>query len=448
MTGRLPKAALAALILATVIAVYDLSMVNLALPVIAADLGVPAADALWLSRANLLACALCILPFSALGGRVGHRYMLACGLALVAATSIACALITSLPWMVALRAVQGAASAAVMCSTLVLTTVITPQERLGSAMGINALFVALTSTVSPALTGLLLHWLSWRWLFGACAVLALPALCMAVALLPRIRGVPRRFDWLGSALLLALLALLLSSAWTALPPLAIWLGGALLSIAFLRSQRDRPWSLLPLNVLANLPLSTALCASSFAFVAQSAVYSLMPMMLQRVLGYSPLDTAWVFLAWPLLTALTAPLAGRWADHYSTHALAMLGMLVLGSGLWCLMLLPPTAAHWDITWRMGLCGIGFGLFQSPNNRGIMLSAPAPAAPRLAALICLARLAGQACGVVLASRVLAQSGSAIMALHIAIGIAIGLQVAGASLLVWGARATVAHTRLARH
>lgn len=399
MKHDLPKAAFAALLLATVIAVFDLGMINLALPVIAAELKVPIADALWLSRANLLTCALTLLPCAALGDVLGHRRMLAAGLSLVTATLIGCALSHDLPTLIALRALQGAGSAAVMCSTLVLISAICPRRSLGKAMGINALFVAVTSTGGPALTGVLLHWLDWRWLFVLTIPAALLALLIGQATLPNPRVAQSRFDWQGAGLLLLLLGTLLSMASAVVPAGLAWPAGLVLGVAFMYRQHRCAHPLLPLLVFKNPRLNTALLASCLAFVGQSAAFIMVPLLLQRTLGYAPLQAAWVFIAWPLLTALSAPFAGHWADRFDARRIADIGTLVLTLGLISLAAMPEAPSGWDIAWRLGLCGIGFGLFQSPNNRAIVLNVPSTQTARGAALLCLARLLGQALGAVL-------------------------------------------------
>lgn len=404
MKTGIPRIAFTALILATVIAVFDLSMINLALPVIAADLDVPLADALWLSKANLLTCALCILPCAALGNVVGHRHMLSAGLVIIVISMLGCASSPGLMQMVAWRTLQGVGSAAIMCSTLVLIGVISPKGTLGRAMGLNAFFVALTNIAGPALTGLLLQWLSWRWLFALTLPLALLALLLARAAVPNARVANSRFDWQGGLILGLLLVTLLSSASKAIANEATWLGAGLLLALFLLRQKYCEWALLPLSIFRNIRLDSALLASCLAFVGQGAAFIIVPVLLQRVLGHDPLEAAWVFIAWPLTTAIVAPWAGRWADRANARHIAQAGLLILTIGLLSLAFVPQGATAWDVAWRMGVCGIGFGLFQSPNNQEILLNVVQAQASKAAALLCLARLAGQALGAVMVAMLL--------------------------------------------
>lgn len=423
----IPALAFAALILATVLAVFDLNMVNLALPVVAADLQIPVASALWLSKTSLLSCALCILPCAALGDVIGHRRLLCGGLLVVLLTTLGCAVAGELALLIGLRGLQGAGSAAIMCSTLVLMRVICPVGALGKAMGLNALAVAVASTAGPALSGVLLEVLGWRWLFGATLPVALIALGLARVTLPgptqvsspgpahgtpalagvaqgtmAVQGAQAQrpgFDVPSALWLLLMLALLLgaSDAGRFAAPCALAAG--LVALAFVHRQRRCAAPMLALSIFRIAALDSALLASTLAFVAQSAVFIGVPVWLQGSLGYGPRDAALLFLLWPLTTALTAPFAGRLADRVAAPRLAQVGLLLLACGLLALAAAPATPQSWDLGWRLALCGLGFGLFQSPNNREILTQVPAPHIARGAALLCLARLIGQGLGAVL-------------------------------------------------
>nr|WP_290447599.1 MFS transporter [Pseudomonas sp. 21LCFQ02] len=399
------------MILATVIAVFDLSMINLALPLIAADLQVPVADALWLSKTNLLACAFCILPCAALGDVLGHRRMLGVGLGVTLATTLGCAFANELEQLIVLRTLQGVGSAAIMCSSLVLIRVVCPDTSLGKAMGLNAMFVAVTTTASPVLSGLLLELLSWRWLFVLPVPLGLVALALARAVLPVAQIPHKRFDSLGALLLMGgLLMSLLASGEHAYAGIGV--AGAMIMIGLFVLRQTRCSSpLLPMSVLRNVRFNTALLSSSVAFIGQSAVFVSIPLLLQRSLDYGPLGAAFVFLAWPLTTALVAPFAGRLADSHDPRRVTQVGLLLLTVGFAALAWLPIAPSGWEVAWRMALCGFGFGLFQSPNNREIMGNVISVHAARGAALLCLARICGQALGAIVVGIGLGQVGASV-------------------------------------
>jgi DHA2 family multidrug resistance protein-like MFS transporter len=92
----------------------------------------------------------------------------------------------------------------------------------------------------------------------------------------------------------------------------------------------------------------------------------------------------------------APMAGRLADRFPSGLLGGIGMMVFASGLAALAFLPADPSSMDIVWRMVVCGIGFGLFQSPNNRTMLTSAPPERAGGASGMLGTARLTGQTIG----------------------------------------------------
>ena len=111
--------------------------------------------------------------------------------------------------------------------------------------------------------------------------------------------------------------------------------------------------------------------------------------------------------WPITIALVSPIAGRLADRYPAGILGALGLIVFAAGLLALAWLPAHAAIADIVWRMALAGAGFGLFQSPNNRAMLTSAPRHRAGGASGMLGTARLLGQTVGASLVALFLARS-----------------------------------------
>jgi DHA2 family multidrug resistance protein-like MFS transporter len=100
--------------------------------------------------------------------------------------------------------------------------------------------------------------------------------------------------------------------------------------------------------------------------------------------------------WPLATGVIAPIAGRLADRYPAGLLGSLGLVAFSAGLIGLAVLSPGASTFEIAWRMALAGAGFGLYQSPNNRTMILSAPRDRSGGAAGMQGMARLVGQTTG----------------------------------------------------
>jgi DHA2 family multidrug resistance protein-like MFS transporter len=131
----------------------------------------------------------------------------------------------------------------------------------------------------------------------------------------------------------------------------------------------------------------------------------MPFLFQHDLGFDQVMTGLLMTPWPLTVAVIAPLSGRLADRYPAGLLGGCGMVVMTLGLAAMAWLPEHATWQDITWRMTLCGIGFGFFNTPNNRAIITSAPAWRSGGASGMQATARLFGQTSGAALVALVFA-------------------------------------------
>jgi len=133
------------------LSVIDSAIANVALPTIGLELGISAADSIWIVNAYQLAIMVSLLSFSALGDVVGYRKVYIGGLMLFTVASVGCALSTSLPTLVLARVMQGFGAAAVTSVNTTLIRIIYPKAQLGRGMGINATVVAVSSVAGPTL---------------------------------------------------------------------------------------------------------------------------------------------------------------------------------------------------------------------------------------------------------------------------------------------------------
>jgi DHA2 family multidrug resistance protein-like MFS transporter len=145
--------------------------------------------------------------------------------------------------------------------------------------------------------------------------------------------------------------------------------------------------------------------------------------MQHSLGRSAVETGLLMTPWPLMTAIMAPVAGRLADRYPAGILGGIGLAVFGTGLTLLALVPDHPSSANIAWRMAVCGMGFGLFQSPNNRAIINAAPRERSGGASGMLGTARLLGQTVGAALVALIfgLTEEAGTGVALAIAAGIA---------------------------
>ena len=392
--------------IALFLTVVGASVANVALPTIAADLGVEPSDAVWIVNAYQVAILVSLLPLASLGDIIGYRYVYLFGLALFSAASLACALSPSLEALVVARVAQGVGAAGVMSVNQALVRFIHPSHRLGYGIGITAVVIAVSAAAGPAIASAILSVLTWPWLFAFGVPVGLAALAIGLRALPMTPRASHKFDIASSvlsALAFGTFVILIDTAGRGGSPVLIATELAItLAAAYLLWRRQLSLSapLLPIDLL-RIPvfaLSIAVCASSFA--AQMLALVVLPFYLTAA-GYSAVEIGLLMIPWPLLTALTAPIAGSLSDRYPAGLLGFLGLMMFASGLAALALLPGRADPMAIVWPMALAGAGFGLYQSPNNRTIQGSAPRARSGAASGMASVARLLGQATGAALAA-----------------------------------------------
>ncbi len=404
--------AMFAIVVSVGLAVLDSNIVNVALPTIARDLEISPSQSVWVVNAYLLAVATTLLPLSSLGDIVGYRRVYQSGLAVFTIASLVCTLADSLVTLTAARFFQGLGAAGVMSVNAALVRFIYPSRLLGRGIGLIAMVVALSSAVGPTVASGILSVGSWSWLFAVNIPLGCLAFVLARHNLPETGQAPRRFDW-GSALLNALGIGLLVMAVDSLAHgmggtvAALALAASLVVIALLvRRQLSQSSPLLPVDLLRIPPFALAIGTSFCAFTSQMAAFIALPFYLHDILGYSAVETGLLMTPWPAAVAVTAPIAGRLADRYPIGVLCSLGLLLKMTGLLLLAALPEQPSLPALLGSMALCGIGFGLFQAPNNRAMIGSAPRERSGGAGGMQGTTRLIGQTLGAALTALVFGQ------------------------------------------
>ena len=409
--------AIAAILLAICISVLDSTITNVALPTIARDFGASAAASIWVINAYQLAILVLLLPLASLGEIVGYRRVSQVGLTVFTLASLACACAPSLLTLSVARVIQGIGAAGIMSVNAALVRFTYPQRHLGRAIGINAFVVGTSAALGPTIASAVLAVAHWRWLFGINIPLGILTIAIASYSLPESERSSRPLNYGGALLYAGTFGLLLSglqslahNAATGFALLQIAAAGAL-SWVLLRHELPRTTPLIPFDLLRNRQFFLSIATSICSFMAQMTALVSLPFEIQR-LGHSAVETGLFMTPWPVGVAVTAPIAGRLADRYPAGVLGGLGLLLLAAGLALLALFPASGTATGFVWRMALCGVGFGLFQSPNNRAVLSASPRARSGAAGGMLGTARLLGQslgAAGVAILFRVHPQLGS---------------------------------------
>ncbi|WP_052652841.1 MFS transporter [Pandoraea oxalativorans] len=399
---RARRIAVPSILLGTFLGNLDASIANVALPTIARDLVADPASTVWVVNAYQLIFAMAVLPLAALGEKLGYRRVFLFGVAGFTLASLGCALAPSLSWLVAARVAQGLCGACMSTIVPALLRMVFPPHMGGRAISLLALTVALSTAAGPSVAAVILTLGDWRWLFAINLPIGLVALGASYRFLPRTPGAERRIDVPGALLNAATLALIIiglghvgEAGHHGVAALQIVLGLGVATV-LVRHQRSRRTPLLPLDLMRVPVLALSSLTSVACYMAQTLAYVGMPFLLQHTFARSEAATGLLITPWPLVIVFIAPLAGRLSDRFDSARLSALGLGVFAVGLASLAWLPAHASDWGIAWRMVICGVGFGFFQTPNNRIIMMGAPRERSGAASGLMTIARTVGMTLG----------------------------------------------------
>lgn len=394
--------AIACVLAAMALVVLDASIVNVALPTLAKSLQVTSANAVLTVSAYQMALVMALLPAAALGESRGLRPVFTSGIILFAAASLLCAAAPSLPWLVAARFLQGLGGAAIMALGVPLLRFTVPADQFGAAIGWNALTVALCAAAGPTIGALILSLAGWPWLFAINIPLALLAL-LATRSLPIVAGTSHRLDWITASLAAAAVAALVVGAElipTRPAVSAMMLIVALVAVPTLvRREMPKTAPLIPLDLLGGGSFRVSVVASVCCFAGQAMATVALPFYLQHALGMTPMAAGLYMTPWPLAVAVAAPITSRLAKSVPTASLCAAGGACLAIGLAMAALWPLADDAMPLAVFTMICGVGFGLFQVPNNQNMFLAAPRERSAAAGGMQGTARLAGQTAGAII-------------------------------------------------
>ena len=396
--------AVVAVLAAIMMGVLDGTVMNVALPTLSKDFGVTPSDIIWVVNAYQLVVTMMLLGFAAIGDVFGYRRVFLFGVSVFVTASALCAMSSSFEMMVASRVLQGIGGACTMSINTALLRLIFPPNRLGRVMATNAVIVAVTAASGPALGGAILAVGHWSWIFLMNIPLGLAALVIGWKLLPHNppSKTPQTLDGQSVVLNAVFFGLLIYTieqmAHDGFSTLLVLQGivTIVIGVAYIRRQLQIPMPILPVDLFRIPIFSLSIGCSIACFTAQMLTLVSLPFFMQHSLGLSVAQTGLLLTPWPLATTLTAPIAGRLIERIHPGILGGAGMTIFALGLCMLATLGEISGHWDLIWRMAVCGIGIGLFQTPNNVTITTSAPIQRSGGASGMLGTARVLGQTLG----------------------------------------------------
>ncbi len=404
---------LSAVSVGTFMATLDGSIVNISLPNIQAAFGIELSVVEWVSIAYLVVVGSVLLPFGRLGEVLTFRRVYLSGFVVFTLASVLCGAAPGPAALIGFRVLQGVGAGMLQAmGPAIVARTFGPGER-GRALGLNAISVSLGLTLGPVLGGILTELATWRAVFLVNLPIGLFAIVWAMRVLPRERPTGgQTFDVPGAGLSgTALLALLLaltqgeSLGWTS-PVIVALLGTfALTATLFLWAEMRAAQPMIDLRLFAIRAFSAGNASVVIAFAGLFTATFLLPFLLERSAGYSPIEAGLLLTPVPVVGALVAPFSGSLSDRIGSRVPASIGIAVMAAGLFSLSQLQAGFGPLDLVWRLALVGLGQGLFMSPNSSAVLSSVPRARIGTASGTVAQMRIDGQALGIAASGAIVA-------------------------------------------
>ena len=383
------------------LAALGTSIANVALPEIASTFGASFNATQWVVLGYLLAITCLVVAAGAIGDAVGRERLLRVGLLVFTAASGACALAPNMWVLVASRVLQGGGAAILLAMSLALVGGLVPRKEMGKGLGLYGAMSALGTAMGPSLGGWLLELLGWRSVFGLTAFLGLVATVMVWQAFPVRKSpsgsVQADFDFPGTLLLATTLgcfslSMMLRADGYGVVNGVLMMASVCSGFLFVIAERRAAAPIVRLATLRSPCLRRDLILTSVVSTVMMATLVVGPFYLSHALHLRPGVVGLVMSVGPVVVMAIGMPVGRWVDKTGIRKAVWLGLVAIGAGAALLCALIP---YWQVKGYLVavvFMTLGYGVFQTANNTGILKQAPAPDRGAIAGLMNLARNLG--------------------------------------------------------
>jgi EmrB/QacA subfamily drug resistance transporter len=376
---------LVATILGSSMASLDATVVGIALPVIGKDFHTTVAGLQWVATGYTLSLAGLLLLGGSLGDRLGRRRVFLVGVAGFAVTSTLCAIAPSIEFLVGARVLQGVAAALLTPGSLAILEATFRAEDRSRAIGAWTAFGGIAGALGPFIGGWLIAAVSWRLIF----LLNLPL--ASVVIIATLRHMPESLDptankstdYKGAIAITFGLAMITyglisapSSGWGSPATLALLIAGAASLVAFVAIEAREKMPMLPIEIFRSTQFLAANTVTLIVYAALSGAFFLLPVVLEQLVGYSPLEAGASVIPVTLIMFAFSARSGALAARIGPRLQMTVGPLVVGGGL---LLFGRISAHGtylaQVLPAVLVFGVGLTITVAPLTATALAAAPA-------------------------------------------------------------------------
>jgi len=362
----------------------DSRIMVVGLPIIASSLHADAEQAIWFTQAYTIGSTVALLFVGRVSDMFGRVRNYTLGFIVFTIGSLLTSLSMNPNEVILSRIIQGLGAASLFANSAAIITDAFPAGELGLALGTNQIAFRVGSMASLTLSGLLLSILDWRYLFYVNIPIGIFGTIWANRRLKEVNahetGIP--MDWRGLFSFTVFISSLLLSLTFAAYGIAqgsvvagLGLVATVAIVVFVREENGTRHPLLDLRLLRIREFSGGVIAQLLNAMAFGAFLLIISLYLQLVKGLSPLEAGIAILPFDLAFLITGPLSGRFSDRFGTRPFTTAGLATVSLALLLFSSIGPDTQYPTVVAYLAICGIGMGLFTSPNISSVMGSVPA-------------------------------------------------------------------------
>jgi EmrB/QacA subfamily drug resistance transporter len=364
------------------IAFLDSTVVNVALPVLGDELGATVAGLQWVLNGYMLTLASLILLAGSLGDHYGRKRVFVIGVAWFAIASLLCAIAQNVGQLVAARVLQGVGGALLTPGSLAIIQATFVERDRGRAIGAWSGIGALAGALGPFVGGFLVDGVGWRWVFLINVPLAAFVIAIAARHVPESRDPtsPARLDLVGAitggvglgGVTYALIEA--GDLGLSVPVATAAVVGLVALLVFVLTERRSSHPMLPLDIFASRQFAWVNVVTFAVYGGMGAVFFLLIMQLQTVLGYSALEAGVASLPVTILLFVLSPRAGALAQRVGARLPMGLGPIIAGAGIMLLARVQEGASYLGSVFpAIVVFGTGLGITVAPLTTTVLASA---------------------------------------------------------------------------
>jgi MFS transporter, DHA2 family, lincomycin resistance protein len=363
------------LLVSAFVVILNETIMGVAIPPLMASLNVTASAAQWLTAAFLLTMAVVIPVTGWLLQRLHTRQLFLIAMTLFCIGTAVAAVAPGLTVLIVARIVQ--ASGTAIMFPLLMTTVMTlvPPESRGKKMGSISIVISVAPAIGPVISGLILSFLTWRWMFILVLPIALAALWLGMSKIENVTT-PRKtpldvlsvilsaFAFGGIVYGLSALGGESASAVPFWAPLGVGVVAMAVFVARQLKLQRSDAALLDLRTFRSTNFTVCVVFMAILMMALMGTIIVLPIYLQNVLGLSTLHTGFLMLPGGLLMGLLGPPVGRQYDRIGPAKLVVPGLALVAAVLWAMTLMGPSTWIGNILIGHIVISVGFALLFTP------------------------------------------------------------------------------------